>query len=144
MPTTCAVLIVEDDAAIRSLLAAALRRAQIEVEVASDGAEALEKVAHGSYGVIVADLMMPRMDGYAFLDALKLLTLPVKPVVFVMSAFDDSAFRLLDPAVVHGCFRKPFDVERVVSLVQDCVALLREPADEASEPLRELPPPPVC
>jgi CheY-like chemotaxis protein len=141
MPTIPRVLIVEDDAAIRSLLAAALRRETLEIDVAGDGVDALAKLARCEYAVIVADLMMPRMNGYAFIDALRRLPLRVRPVVFVMTAFDDTALRELNPQWVHGCFRKPFDVGHVVQVIRDCAMLLAQhqvPAIDGA--LDELPP----
>jgi CheY-like chemotaxis protein len=125
------VLVVEDDPAIRALLVAALQRAGLGVDGAHDGVAALEHLAGNEYAVLLVDLMMPRMNGFAFIDSLATLPLRVKPVVFVMTAFDDAAFRQLDSALVHGCFRKPFDVEQVVELVRDCADLLREGRPDA-------------
>src|SRR5207248_10228137 len=85
------VLVVEDDAAIRGMLTTALRREPLVVDGAQDGVGALEKLAAETYNVIVVDLMMPRLDGYGFLEAFRHLTLPLRPVVFVMTAYDDAA-----------------------------------------------------
>ncbi|MBV9479062.1 MAG: response regulator [Acidobacteria bacterium] len=120
------VLVVEDDPAIRALLVSALQRAGLDVDVANDGVAALERMESSEYAVLLVDLMMPRMSGFDFIEALPALPLRVKPVVFVMSAFDDAAFRQLDPTLVHGCVRKPFDVEQVVEVVRDCANLLHD------------------
>ena len=57
------VLVVDDDVSIRVLVSRVLSRAAYEVEVARDGAEAIEMLARNHYSAIVLDLMMPRVDG---------------------------------------------------------------------------------
>ena len=115
------VLIVEDDAAIRALLVAALKREPLEVHVAADGLEALECVRANDYAVILLDLMMPRVNGYEFLTAYdQLRPYVVKPVVFVMTAFDASMVRKIGAGTVHAIVNKPFNVEQVVEMVRDC------------------------
>jgi CheY-like chemotaxis protein len=113
-------LIVEDDAAIRAMLTAALVREPLLVDSAADGIGGLEKLNAGAaYAVLIVDLMMPRMDGFAFLKAFRELALPVRPLVFVMTAYDDAALLKLDGTVVHGSFKKPFDLDTVVHIVRD-------------------------
>jgi len=139
MPTLPRVLIVEDDPAIRTMLIAALGREALTVDNAGDGVAALEKLATATYAVIIVDLMMPRMDGYAFLNALRELRPPVRPLIFVMTAYDDAALLKLDPTIVHGCLKKPFDVERVVEMIRDAAALLHR-AGQAEAATDALPP----
>ena len=57
------VLIVDDEDAIRSGLASALRRANFEVIEARDGLDALEKVEKHQPDIIVLDILMPVLDG---------------------------------------------------------------------------------
>ncbi len=130
MTTLPRILIVEDDVAIRGMLTAALGREPLTVDTACDGVAALEKLATATYAVIIVDLMMPRMDGYAFLDAFRELRLPLRPLIFVMTAYDDLALPKLDATLVHGYLKKPFDVEHVVKLVRDAAALLQPAEDQ--------------
>jgi len=58
------VLVVDDESSIVSAIAYALRREGYEVETASDGEEALVKVASFHPQVMILDVMMPRLDGY--------------------------------------------------------------------------------
>lgn len=112
------------------MMTAALSREALAVDGASDGIAALEKLATTSYSVIIVDLMMPRMDGFTFLDAFRKLALPIRPLIFVMTAYDDLALMKLDATLVHGYLKKPFDVEQVVQLIRDAAQLLHreEPA----------------
>ncbi|WP_274648732.1 response regulator transcription factor [Paenibacillus humicola] len=59
------ILVVEDDQYIQELIAEFLRSQQYEVEVAGDGAEALETFRHKTYDLVILDLMLPGIDGYA-------------------------------------------------------------------------------
>ena len=57
------ILVAEDDDSMRSFLAGALRRAGHAVKTASDGFEALSCLARHKYDVLLADVVMPGMDG---------------------------------------------------------------------------------
>jgi CheY-like chemotaxis protein len=116
------------------MLTAALSREALVIDGASDGIAALEKLAATSYAVIIVDLMMPRMDGFTFLDAFRKLTLPIRPLIFVMTAYDDVALLKLDATLVHGYLKKPFDVEQVVQLVRDAAEVLHREAPAAVPP----------
>jgi DNA-binding NtrC family response regulator len=61
------ILVVDDDERQRTALAAMLADCDFEIEVAGDGQEALERLAVFNADVIVADLLMPRMDGFELL-----------------------------------------------------------------------------
>src|ERR1019366_9285059 len=65
------ILIVDDDERQRSALASMLSDCGFETQVAGDGQEALERLTSFSADVIVADLVMPRMDGFELLRHLK-------------------------------------------------------------------------
>jgi DNA-binding response OmpR family regulator len=133
------VLVVEDDAAIRRLVAAALRREPLVVDVAADGVEALELVAAHDYEVIVTDLMLPRLDGAEFVESFVRLRPEARSVVFVMTALDDqTAARRLGPSV-HAIIRKPFDVTGFVEVIREC-AQLRQ-AHEIAAAEQRMPPP---
>src|SRR5436190_9727055 len=63
------ILVIDDDLAIRVLLQAVLRRMKFDVELAEDGAVGLEKVRkNGKFDLILLDLMMPRLNGYEFIE----------------------------------------------------------------------------
>jgi CheY-like chemotaxis protein len=116
------------------MLTAALSREALAVDGASDGLAGLEKLAAARYSVIIVDLMMPRMDGFTFLDAFRKLTLPIRPLVFVMTAYDDLALLKLDATLVHGYLKKPFDVEQVVKLIRDAAEVLHREEPPAIAP----------
>ena len=65
------ILIVDDDERQRNALAAMLANGDFDTQVAADGQEALERLTAFNADVIVADLVMPRMDGFELLRHLK-------------------------------------------------------------------------
>ena len=65
------VLIVEDDAATRDMLARAVKTAGFAVREAENGRAGLDRVAEAAPSFILLDLLMPEMDGFAFLEELR-------------------------------------------------------------------------
>jgi DNA-binding response OmpR family regulator len=119
------VLVVDDEPAIRALVAKIVERAGHPVDTARDGAEAIEKLEQTDYAVIVLDLMMPNIDGYGLIDHLKGRE-GSKPAVIVVSAGDSGALRKLDGAMVHSILRKPFDIDVLGDLITAAVRSAEE------------------
>src|SRR6476469_6748009 len=69
-PEQTGILVVEDDPAIRRLVKMVLSREGYNVEVASDGVEAVLKLGLSDYDVIIFALMMPNLDGFSFISTL--------------------------------------------------------------------------
>ena len=137
MPTLMPrVLVVEDDDAIRTLLAAALRREPFEVDTAADGAAALQMTRDVEYAAIVLDLMMPRLNGFEFLEAFHQPPAKPRSVIFVVSAFDDARVAKLQAQHVHVVIRKPFDVTQLVTMIREVVVMWQaQTHDGAAQPL---------
>ena len=68
---TLKVLAVDDSRTIRSLIGHTLRSAGIEVTVAEDGLDGLQKLGESVPNVIITDLNMPNMDGFEFVGAVR-------------------------------------------------------------------------
>ena len=65
------LLVVEDDLDLNQSITKLLKKQQYSVDSAFDGAEAFDYLAVGDYDVIILDIMMPRMDGYQFIERLR-------------------------------------------------------------------------
>ena len=107
------VLVVEDDAGTRDLLQTILEEAGYGVRTAHDGAEALERIREASPTVILLDLFMPVLNGWAFLAAYEHTPAPRAPVV-VMSVDVDAARK----APADAWLEKPFGVSDLLSVVR--------------------------
>lgn len=127
MPDKGRVLVVDDEPAIRALVTKIIERAGHPVDNARDGAEAIEKLGVAQYAVVVLDLMMPNVDGYALIEYLKTRG-GARPAIIVISAGDTAALRRLDGSVVHSVLRKPFDIDVLGDLI---TAAVRTMEDEA-------------
>jgi DNA-binding response OmpR family regulator len=110
------VLVVDDDPAIRGLVADALRDEGYDVDLAAHGREALDAMRARRPATIVLDLMMPIMDGFAFMDACKAEQLGIDVPIVVISAAQDLLKRMHD-VPVHACISKPFDLVELVRTV---------------------------
>ncbi len=65
------ILVIEDEPDLRSGLEKALRESGYAVDVAADGEEGLFKATSWNYDALVLDLMLPKLDGFAVLRALR-------------------------------------------------------------------------
>lgn len=118
------VLVVDDDDAIRKLVALVARRRGFEVDLATDGLEALDLITHRSYDVAVVDLMMPRVNGYDLVAYMK--QLPERPFVVIVTAMADALLTQLDASIVQSIIRKPFDIEFLGSLLSQLSEAMRQ------------------
>lgn len=122
------VLVVDDEPAIRALVTKIVERAGYPVDSARDGAEAIARLEVERYAVLVVDLMMPNVDGYALIDHLKTRG-GRRPAIIVISAGDTAALRRLDGSMVHSILRKPFDID----VLGDLIAAAAHSMEEAEE-----------
>ena len=118
------VLVVDDEPAIRGLVAKIVERAGLVADTASDGEEAITMIDQHRYDVIVVDLMMPRVDGYAVIEHVRGLPHP-RPALIVASAADPPLLRKLDGSIVHSIVRKPFEIDVVGDLVAAAAEMVR-------------------
>jgi DNA-binding response OmpR family regulator len=130
-PPGARVLVVDDEAAIRDLLEYGLAQAGFEVRSARDGRSALETVRSWTPEVIVLDVMLPEVDGFTLLPALRRLT--DVPIV-MLSAKTATAEK------VTGLSRgaddylvKPFEMEELVARLHSA---LRRPRLDMRETFR--------
>lgn len=122
------ILVADDDPALRGLLRLVARRAGFEVDVATNGQEALEKIGANKYLIAIVDLMMPVMNGYEVVE--RLAAMKSCPGVIVVTATTDSYVRGLDGNVVQSIVRKPFDVEMLTGILTELAKALKEGRDE--------------
>jgi adenylate cyclase len=104
------ILVVDDDEANREVLGRRLQRLGYGVTEACDGIEALERMAAGGVDMVLLDVMMPRMDGFAVLEKHRNDPAIRDIPVVMISALDDmtSITRCIE-AGAEDYLTKPFD-----------------------------------
>lgn len=120
-PIPARLLVVDDEANIRDLLASSLRFAGFEVETAISGQTALTAVRKFKPDLIVLDVMMPDLDGFAVTRRLREMGKQI-PVLF-LTARDDMVDKVQGLTVGGDDYvTKPFGLEEVVARIN---AILR-------------------
>lgn len=115
------VLVADDEKGIREFLEIALKKEGYEVTLASNGAEAISLCEKKKFDIILADIKMPRGDGYTILRKVK--KLHPDTIVIMITAY--GSFESAIKAMKEGAFdyiAKPFDVNDVKALIQSALA----------------------
>jgi DNA-binding response OmpR family regulator len=135
MSATPRVLLVEDDATLRDGLALALRKLDLAVETAADGALALRLIAL-PFDLIVLDLMLPGASGFEVLQALRARDRLV-PVIVLTARGEESDKVLALELGADDYVTKPFSLRELSARVR---AQLRRRADSQPKPPSTPPP----
>jgi CheY-like chemotaxis protein len=109
------VLVVEDQEDIRDFVAYVLESEGYRVTTARNGAVALEQVARESIDVVLLDMRMPVMDGWAFAQAYRKQPGPHAPIV-VLTAAQDAASRAAQ-IQADDYLGKPFELDDLLNIV---------------------------
>lgn len=119
------ILVIDDDLAIRVLLQAVLKRMRFDVELAEDGAAGLEKVQtvqnNGGFDLILLDLMMPRLNGYEFIDKISQQYPQKRPHMVVFTAAGKRGVDKIPADSVCNSILKPFDLDKFIEIISDCL-----------------------
>lgn len=116
------VLIVDDNPAIRDLYSRYLGGSDYVIEMAGDGIEALEKFDVHRPDLILLDLMMPNMDGFQFVDQLRIREQLGVPIVVVTAKdITDEDRLLLNGAVEMVVSKSDFDRKKLEHLITQLV-----------------------
>jgi len=116
------ILVIDDDLAIRVLLQAVLRRMKFEVELAEDGAVGLEKLRRdGSFDLVLLDLMMPRLNGYEFIEEVMKRYPGDRPHIVVFTAAGKRGVDKIPNDAVCNAILKPFDLDKFIDVIAECI-----------------------
>ncbi|MDA8218034.1 MAG: response regulator [Dehalococcoidales bacterium] len=111
-----AVLVVDDDIELLGMVETLLDWVGYRVIAAREGREALEKVAQEMPAMILLDMKMPGMDGWAFARAFRARYGRLAPIV-VLTAAEDARARA-EEIGAEGYLGKPFEIEDLVRIVE--------------------------
>ena len=106
------ILVVDDDADIRTELAEFLETKGYQVEVAGDGREALDMIKAAPADVMITDIKMPRGDGYELIRQLRAMD-PVIPIIIIAGHISQSDFNQAKNLGVTKIMKKPISVRKL-------------------------------
>lgn len=110
------ILLAEDEAPARELLARGLARLGHRVTAVGDGAEAVS-LLHRAWDVVVTDLVMPRLDGLRLLDEVNRLCPRALRIVITSFADKDKVVAVLNLGADY-LLEKPFGVDRLAGIIE--------------------------
>ena len=112
------ILVIDDEQAIRDLISEVLNIAGYEVSIAADGLDGLNKIRKQKYDLIILDVNLPKLDGFAILEKVR-ESAPTQPIIMISARTDKDD-------VTHGLrlgaddyVRKPFSVEELVLRIEN-------------------------
>jgi two-component system OmpR family response regulator len=112
------ILVVDDELGIRTLLSEVLNIAGFQVTMAADGLDALNLIRKNKFDLILLDVNLPKVDGFAILEKIR-ASAPIQPIIMISA-------RIEKDDVTHGLrlgaddyIRKPFSVEELVLRVEN-------------------------
>ncbi|WP_394746883.1 response regulator [Spongiimicrobium salis] len=112
------ILIVDDDMRNIYALETILEAEEVQVTVATNGAEAVEEVENGEFDAVLMDIMMPVMDGYEATKKIRELGYEKLPIIALTAkAMKGDREKCLE-AGVNDYMSKPLDVEKLISLLK--------------------------
>ena len=110
------ILVVDDEAPVRTMIAAALERQGFDIELASGGREALEALELNTFNLVLTDVVMQDVNGIALLERIHALQ-PSLPVVMVTAVHDISVAIDSMRRGAYDYLLKPFEPEQLLGTV---------------------------
>ena len=118
--TTSQILVVDDEPQVVWMLQFSLEAEGYQTLSARDGRAALDEVREHHPSVVLLDIMMPVMDGWAFLEELQALPAEERPRVIVVSARSSLRDRAKAAELGADAFvAKPFNVDDLLVVLHD-------------------------
>ncbi len=125
------ILVAEDDLDLNKLVSMALRGAGYEVISCFDGAAALERFENEKFDLLLTDVMMPNVDGFALAQSVRSVDKNM-PIIF-MTAKDDKPSKMLGYSIgIDEYVTKPFDIDVLLAKIK---AILRRAKIQAENEL---------
>lgn len=119
------ILIAEDEEAMRKILRLYLEKEGYEVLTAADGAEAFDKLCKTPCDLLIADWMMPRMDGIKLCREIRAYSLPIKIIMLTAKDSPKQEYEGLSCGA-DDYVRKPFDPKVLLLRISKLLGLGQE------------------
>lgn len=112
------ILIIEDEIKLRETLSELLSLARYDVVEANDGLDGLEKVILTNPDLIICDMMMPKLDGYGFMEQLKNTNYSNTPVLFLTAKTESTDQERGIAVGAKAYILKPFSFQELKLVIE--------------------------
>ncbi|MDH3214586.1 MAG: response regulator [Myxococcales bacterium] len=117
------ILVVDDEPHATRVLKTHLERAGHQVQVASNGEDALQKLGEIEFDVLITDICMPRMGGRELCERVRAANVEPEPLIFVLSSSAEAEHRVWTRDFLNVEFiEKPVSLKRLVERVAELLA----------------------
>lgn len=123
-----AILLVDDDDALRETLREAVDSLEVDVDTADTGADAIERVRARTYAVVVTDLVMKGIDGFSVLEEVRRRSPSTRLIMLTGHGSREVAVQAMQQGATYY-LEKPFDLVEFRTKVQKCLAEYRKDLD---------------
>jgi two-component system, OmpR family, response regulator len=117
-----AILVIDDDLAMQTVLEIAFREAGYRVILANDGEEGVQKLMTMKPSLVISDIMMPQMDGVEAFQRIKDQLQEDGIPIFIMTALNRKPWFADLEAEGAVIIQKPFDIDQLLQLVSDMLS----------------------
>ena len=115
------ILIAEDEDAVRTFLVRALESQGHEVKAVADGVQALQTLQKNTFDLLLSDIVMPELDGIALALTVS-RDWPGMPIILITGYAAESQRAHNLAALVYSVVPKPFDLQKICSVVDEALA----------------------
>ncbi len=116
------ILVVDDQKAIRSMFKAIFKQISHDVDYCEDGAQALAAANKKRYSLVLADLVMPELDGIELTEELRQLNDYTETPIFIVTSIKSEEKKQLAIKVgANGWVTKPISPDKVLKLVSQTI-----------------------
>lgn len=118
------ILVVDDDPSVVEVCVGLLQGVGYEAEGVTDASSALDRVTHGSYDLVLADIVMPKLDGFALIGAIHEIDPSIGIVIITAYGTLEMSIEALSKGA-QGFIVKPFGEKQLETAVGNALARRR-------------------
>jgi CheY-like chemotaxis protein len=115
------ILVIDDDPGVLFLLQRRLSDAGYRVAVEVSGQMGLERMAVSAPDLVIVDIRMPGMDGFAFIRQIRTDAVLVKVPAIIVTAYEEYSADAALLEGVQGFFRKPIEINGLLGKIREIV-----------------------
>ncbi|MDD5055655.1 MAG: response regulator [Candidatus Peribacteraceae bacterium] len=120
-PTGRRILIVEDEKPLSHALAMKLKHDGFETDLATNGAEAIEKLKEQSFAMVLLDLIMPVVDGFGVLEEIRSRKLKTPVIILSNLGQDEDRAKAKELGAVDYFVKSNTPIADIISRVKDVI-----------------------